>query len=128
MSVTVKVTVFVPVVAYVWVVVMPLPDMLSPKFHWKFRPVPVDADASNWKFVLIVPDDGFTLKLAVGPAVVPTTMTVDADPDAPLLSVAVAVTCFAPDVVYRSSRQTRKYGTCRANRGWRGLGLLRVEW
>ena len=62
--------------------------------------VPVDALASNWKFVVIGPDVGFTLKLAVGPAVVPTTMTVDPEPDAPLVSVAVAVTCLLPDVLY----------------------------
>ncbi len=52
------------------------------------------------KFVVIGPDVGFTVKLAVGPALVPTTITIDPDPVAPLVSVAVAVTCLLPAVVY----------------------------
>src|SRR4051812_11958287 len=36
-SVTVRTTVYVPAVSYVWVVVAPLPVVPSPKSHWKLR-------------------------------------------------------------------------------------------
>jgi hypothetical protein len=62
--------------------------------------VPVDADASTAKLVLVVPEPGVTVKLAVGPGVTPTRMTIEPEPVAPLVSVADAVTCLVPVVVY----------------------------
>jgi hypothetical protein len=43
----------------VWLVVT-LPGHAVTEVPLVVEPVPVERDASNWKFVLIVPDDGFT--------------------------------------------------------------------
>jgi hypothetical protein len=84
----------------VWLVVTPLCKLvLSPKFHWKLRLVPVELEPST----LIVRVGGVAfeiVKFAVGPGVPCTIMTIEPEPDAPVISVAVAMTRFSPAAEY----------------------------
>ena len=60
----------------------------------------VESDPLNWNVVVKAgPLAGDTVNAAVGAAKLPTTITVDAEPIAPLLSVAMTVKTYGPAAV-----------------------------